>query len=82
MLAAVGSISWWERGEGAEATRRESCTFPTAASPSKTSFTLLLGLVAAAVASAMLLAGAFVVSSGRHGLRSYEGPQSEWGAAG
>lgn len=33
---------------------RRHCTFPTAASPSRTSLTLLLGLVAAAAESAML----------------------------
>lgn len=36
--------------------RGRECTFPTAASPSRTSLTLLLGLVAAAVVSAMLCA--------------------------
>lgn len=34
--------------------RGNDCTFPTAASPSRTSLTLLLGLVAAAAESAML----------------------------
>lgn len=44
-------------------------TFPTAASPSRTSFTLLLGLAAAAVASAMLPAVVLLEGVGMDDLR-------------
>lgn len=49
MSAFASSLTGGPRNE-----RGSDCTFPTAASPSRTSLTLLLGLVAAAAESAML----------------------------